>query len=128
MCVPSTSYPPCGLATICPFALAVLCVFLTLAALYGYQAGAQRGGTTPAYTFTDLPGLPGLTYQGRPYTQSDAWAINDAGQIAGDSYTQGPTSADVERHPVIWHRDAGSTHAASAQGRQRQRTDDREAS
>ena len=79
---------------------------LLLTALCGHPVRAQKVGATPSYTFTDLPGLPGLTYQGAPYTESEAWSVNDAGQLAGYSYTQGPTSITVERHPVIWRRDA----------------------
>jgi len=39
------------------FSVRVLAACLLLAALSGYPANAQKGGTTRAYTFTDLPGL-----------------------------------------------------------------------
>src|SRR5690348_5861353 len=83
-----------------------LCAVLLLSTGYSRTVFAQKSGSTPAYTFTDLPGLPGLIYNGRAYTQSDAWAINDTDEIVGDSYTHGPTSVEVERHPVIWRREA----------------------
>jgi uncharacterized membrane protein len=91
--------------------LSALFATLLLSLLSDIAVCAQRGGATPAYTYTDLPGLPGLTYNGRVYTQSDAWAINDVGQIVGDSYTQEPNSMYVERHPVIWQRDASGALA-----------------
>lgn len=93
------------------FSSLTLFAAMALAALSSIAACAQRGAATPAYTYTDLPGLSGLTYNGREYTQSDALAINDTGQIVGDSYTHGPTSLDVERHPVIWHRDTSGVMA-----------------
>ena len=55
-----------------------LAAALLLAALCGHPARAQKGGTTPSYTFTDLGGLPGLTNRGMPYTNSQAYAINAA--------------------------------------------------
>ena len=70
---------------------------LSLAVIPGTGAYAQK--VTPTYTFTDLGGLPGLTFK-----QSSARAINDSGQIVGKSYTAGPTG-HVE-HPVVWAKDA----------------------
>lgn len=72
---------------------------LALAALCDHPARAQKASTTPAYTFTDLGGLTGLSIK-----TSQAKAINDAGQIAGFSVTSGPRGG--EEHPVLWHRDA----------------------
>jgi probable HAF family extracellular repeat protein len=71
---------------------------LSLAALSSAEALAQKKAT-PSYTFTDLGGLPGLSY-----VESEAYAINDAGEIVGLSYTAGP-SGPVP-HAVVWAMDA----------------------
>jgi probable HAF family extracellular repeat protein len=80
---------------------------LTLALLPGAPAQAQK--TTPTYTYTDLGGLPGLSFK-----QSEAWAINDSGQIVGRSYTAGPRG-DVW-HPVVWAKDATGTYVITDLG------------
>jgi hypothetical protein len=63
---------------------------LWLATLPGASSYAQN------YTFTDLGGLPGLSFE-----QSEPRAINDAGEIVGSSYTAG-----VVEHGVVWAKDA----------------------
>jgi uncharacterized membrane protein len=70
---------------------------LSLVALPGAEAYAQKA--TSAYTFTDLGGLPGLTFK-----QSETRAINDSAQIVGFSYTSGPSG--TVHHPVVWAKDA----------------------
>ena len=95
-----------------------LAAALLLAALCGHPARAQKGGTTPSYTFTDLGGLPGLSYRGMPYTNSQAYAINAAGQIVGTSQTAGSNGGIG--HVVIWTKDAtgkyGITDLGPSQG------------
>jgi probable HAF family extracellular repeat protein len=80
---------------------------LSFAALPGSVAHGQK--STPAYTFTDLGGLSGLTYK-----QSQAKAINDAGQIVGKSYTAGP-GLDVW-HPVVWAKSATGNYVITDLG------------
>jgi len=74
---------------------------LTLALLPDAPAQAQKNGATPSYTFTDLGGLPGLSYK-----QSGATAINDAGQIVGFSDTVGTGPGGSGQHPVLWTKDS----------------------
>jgi uncharacterized membrane protein len=72
---------------------------LTLALLPGARAQAQK--TAPSYTFTDLGGLPGLSW-----VQSKPYAINDDGQIVGNAYTSSLLPIGREIHPVIWTKDS----------------------
>jgi probable HAF family extracellular repeat protein len=88
------------------FRLAALAT-LALAWLSGAPAQAQK--TTPYYTFTDLGGLPGLSYK-----QSGATAINDAGQIVGFSYTAGANGS--AQHPVVWGKDATGNYVITDLG------------
>src|SRR5262249_55568410 len=60
------------------------------------SANAYPQNSTASYTFTDLGGLPGLSFE-----QSKPRAINDAGEIVGSSYTVGPNE-----HGVVWAKDA----------------------
>jgi probable HAF family extracellular repeat protein len=76
--------------------------FLSLAALTNLGAYGQKNG--PAYTFTDLGALSGLSFK-----ESAALGINDAGQIVGTSYTMG-TSGPVEV-AVVWQKDAAGRYA-----------------
>src|SRR5262249_10629171 len=72
-------------------------VLLSLAIVPCASAYPQK--STAVYTFTDLGGLPGLSFQ-----QSMARAITDYGEIAGMSYTAGPNGP--EGHAVVWAKDA----------------------
>ena len=78
------------------FGLTTLAV-LSLATLPDAEAYAQKA--TPAYTYTDLGGLPGLSFK-----QSEARAINDSGQVVGLSYVTRPSG--TVSHPVVWAKDA----------------------
>jgi probable HAF family extracellular repeat protein len=73
----------------------------------GAVVNAQQ--STAAYTVTDLGGLPGLAYR-----QSVAFAINDAGEIAGSSYTVGPNGP--EPHAIVWVRDASNNYVITDLG------------
>jgi len=78
---------------------ALTLALLSLAGLISLSAHGQKSSTLSGYTFTDLGGLPGLSFK-----QSSALGINDAGQIVGSSYTVGPKGpASVA---VIWAKDA----------------------
>ena len=81
----------------------VFLAVLSLAALPNTEAHAQT------YTVTDLGGLPGLSYR-----QSVAFAINDAGEIAGSSYTAVPTGAVP--HAIVWARDASGNYVITDLG------------
>src|SRR5438477_192131 len=65
------------------------------------------------YSITDLGGLPpspGLA------AQSGVYRMNDAGDIAGYSYTTGPDRPNAS-HPVVWHADAtGNYHIIDLAG------------
>jgi probable HAF family extracellular repeat protein len=70
---------------------------LLLVTLPGAGAYAQKA--TPAYTFTDLGGLPNPNS-----VASEARAINDSGQVVGLSYVTRPSGTVY--HPVVWAKDA----------------------
>jgi probable HAF family extracellular repeat protein len=76
----------------------VILILLSLAALPSADAYPQK--STASYTFTDLGGLPGLSY-----IQSEALAINDYGEIVGWSYTADQNGGMV-KHAVVWAKDA----------------------
>jgi probable HAF family extracellular repeat protein len=78
------------------FGLTTLAV-LSLATLPGDGAYAQK--VTPAYTFTDLGGLPNPNF-----VASEARAINDSGQVVGFSYVTRPSGTVY--HPVVWAKDS----------------------
>jgi len=80
---------------------------LSLGVLPASETYAQK--TAAAYTVTDLGGLPGLAYR-----QSVAFAINDAGEIAGSSYTVGPNGP--EPRAIVWVRDASNNYVITDLG------------
>jgi probable HAF family extracellular repeat protein len=63
------------------------------------DAGAYAQKATPAYTFTDLGGLPNPNF-----VASEARAVNDSGQVVGLSYVTRPSGTVY--HPVVWAKDA----------------------
>lgn len=80
-------------------------MFLTLVSIGVLPASMTHAQNTIAtYTVTDLGGLPGLSY-----VSSVAFAINDAGEIAGSSYTEGPSGPVPQA--VVWARDASGNYA-----------------
>ena len=91
--------------------LSGILILLSLAVLPSASAYAQK--SSAPYTFTDLGGLPGL-----PSIQSQAWAINDFGDIVGSSWTVGP-NGDAYEHAVVWAKDASGKYAITDLGRGR---------
>ncbi|MBI1917254.1 MAG: hypothetical protein HYS12_21320 [Planctomycetes bacterium] len=65
----------------------------------------DRAVPATGYALVDLGGLAGLSV-----VESWAIRINEAGDIAGVSYTAGPKPNGDSRHPVVWHRDAGGQY------------------
>jgi uncharacterized membrane protein len=80
---------------------------LSFGVLSASETYAQK--TAASYTVTDLGGLPGLSYE-----SSVAFAINDAGEIAGSSYTAGPNGP--EPHAIVWVRDASNNYVITDLG------------
>src|SRR4051812_25670267 len=81
--------------------------FLSLAALP--DAGAYAQKATPAYTFTDLGGLPNPNS-----VASEARAVNDSGQVVGLSYVTRP--GGTVYHPVVWAKDAAGKYVITDLG------------
>jgi probable HAF family extracellular repeat protein len=84
---------------------------LFFAASPGAEMYAQK--TTATYTFTDLGELPGI-----PYDESIAYAINDAGEIVGYSYSSGPMA--VQERAVVWAKNAAGNYVVNDLGIQGQ--------
>ena len=84
-----------------PRCCSVFLALMSLAVLPGTETSAQT--STPTYTVTDLGGLPGLSYE-----SSVPFAINDAGEIVGSSYTAGPNGPVP--HAVVWAEDASGDY------------------
>jgi hypothetical protein len=59
------------------------------------DAGAYAQKATPAYTFTDLGGLPNPNS-----VAGEARAVNDSGQVVGLTYVARPSGTVY--HPVVW--------------------------
>ena len=89
--------------------LSAILTLLSLAVLPGASAYAQK--PSAYYTFTDLGGLPGLSF-----IQSQAWAINEFGDIVGSSWTVEPNGEAYE-HAVVWAKDASGKYAITDLGR-----------
>jgi probable HAF family extracellular repeat protein len=75
------------------------CATLALLSVSALTISASAQKSNAAYTFTDLGGLPGLSFK-----ESSALGINDAGQIVGSSYTAGPQGQ--QEVAVLWSKDA----------------------
>jgi probable HAF family extracellular repeat protein len=80
---------------------------LSLAAVPLADAYPQKN--TATYTYTDLGGLPGLSFEG-----SGALGVNDYGEIVGSSWSPGPNGP--EQHVVVWAKDATGTYAITDLG------------
>ena len=76
-----------------------LAVFAFLPFVVISPAPALAQKATPAYTFTDLGGLPNPNS-----VTSEARAVNDSGQVVGLSYVARPSG--TVSHPVVWAKDA----------------------